>query len=256
MNADVVVDVGNTRIKWGRCSVAGVLATCSLPTDDHAAWNTTAAAWELPPRAHWVIAGVHPAHRDAFARWAESRGDRLTVLTNAERLPLRVQVPEPGKVGIDRLLDAVAVNSRRPTGQAAVVVDAGSAVTVDLVSAEGAFVGGVILPGLRLMGRALHEHTALLPLVDPPATLPPVPATATIPAIQAGMIFAVVGGVRFLLEHYQRHGLPRGGSMTTTTLQVFLTGGDAPFLAPHVPGAVVWSEMTLEGIRLSARALA
>jgi type III pantothenate kinase len=244
MNADVVVDVGNTRIKWGRCSPAGICATCSLPADDHAAWSAQALAWELPAQAEWVLAGVHPSRREQVARWAESRGYRVTVLTSSEQLPLQVQVPEPRKVGIDRLLDAVAVNTRRLPDQAAVVVDAGSAVTVDLVSAEGAFVGGVIIPGLRLMAQALHEHTALLPLVDPPTTLPPVPATATIPAIQAGMLFAVAGGIRYLLEQYQRQ---------RTTLQVFLTGGDAALLASSVPGAVLWPEMTLEGIRLAVR---
>jgi type III pantothenate kinase len=246
MNADVVVDVGNSRLKWGLCSAAGIRAIRALPEDDQISWNKAATDWDLPLRTRWVLAGVQPAHQNAFASWVETRGDALTVLENGESLPLRVLVPEPAKVGIDRLLDAVAANSRRLEGQAAVVIDAGSAVTMDLVSEDGAFTGGVILPGLHLMGQALHDHTALLPLVDPPATLPPVPATSTIPAIQAGVYFAVAGGVRYLLEEYRRQ---------KPALQVFLTGGDGPVLAASIPEAVVWPEMTLEGIRLSARAL-
>jgi type III pantothenate kinase len=241
MNA-VVVDVGNTRIKWGRCSPTGIQTTAALPADDPSAWNAQARAWDLPSDMRWFLASVHPSRCAALVHWAESRGDQVTIL-EAGRLPLRVQVPEPGKVGIDRLLDAVAVNSRRTPGEAAMVVDAGSAVTADLVSREGAFLGGVIFPGLRLIGKALHEHTALLPMVEPPATLPPLPAIATIPAIQAGMILAIAGGVCALREPYQRQVGP---------VRIFLTGGDAPFLISQIPEAVVWPEMTLEGIRLSA----
>src|SRR6185312_8188631 len=109
----------------------------------------------------------------------------------ASSLPLRVLVQQLDHVGIDRLLDAVAANSRRPAGVPAIIIDAGSAVTVDLVDEAGAFTGGAILPGLRLMAKALHDYTALLPLVDPPTQAPPLPGTATIPAIESGIFWAV-----------------------------------------------------------------
>jgi type III pantothenate kinase len=242
----VVVDVGNTSIKWGLCSEAGVGHTCPLLPEDVAAWNDTAAAWRLPSPIGWAVAGVHPARRDAFCQWVVGRGDSLLVLEDWRRLPLQVNVPEPGKVGIDRLLDAVAANSRRGAGEGAVVVDAGTAVTVDYVDEAGVFQGGAILPGFRLMARALHEHTALLPLVEPPDQAPRPPAKATVPALKAGIFFAVAGGVRALAERYGGRAVPR---------RTFLTGGDARRISGHVLGAELWPEMTLQGIFLSARAL-
>ena len=94
----------------------------------------------------------------------------MRVLQYAGELPLRVELEKPDHVGIDRLLDAVAVNSRRAPGVPAVIIDAGSAVTVDLVDGAGAFRGGAILPGLRLMAKSLHDYTALLPLIELPRT--------------------------------------------------------------------------------------
>ncbi|MGH7750978.1 MAG: type III pantothenate kinase, partial [Candidatus Dormibacteria bacterium] len=141
----------------------------------------------------------------------------------------------------------VAANSRRSAGAAAVIIDAGSAVTVDCLDESGAFAGGAILPGLRLMAKALHDYTALLPLVEPPQKVPIVPGTATIPAIECGIFWAVAGGVQALLHEYR----VRSGS----SLVVFLTGGDGPLLRAVVPDAQSWPEMTLEGIRLSAEAM-
>src|SRR5205085_7856667 len=109
--------------------------------------------------------GVHPARRQRLADWLLARGDEVEVVVSPGRLPLATALPQPEKAGIDRLFNAVAVNSRRRPNAAAVVVDAGSAVTVDLVDEHGVFRGGAILPGLRLMAQALHDYTALLPAV-------------------------------------------------------------------------------------------
>jgi type III pantothenate kinase len=250
MTPNVVVDVGNTAIKWGRCWDGRVSETCSLPPRGLNAWREQAHQWQLPSPLVWVIAGVHPERRHFFKSYAGLRGDRVHVLTSASSLPLRVLVDKPDHVGIDRLLDAVAANSRRPTGVPVAVIDAGSAVTVDLLDETGAFRGGAILPGLRLMAKALHDYTALLPLVEPPTesgAIPSLPGTATIPAIEAGIFWAVAGGVEALLREYRLH--------CGSTLEVFLTGGDGPLLRSVLPEARFWPEMTLEGIRLSAEAL-
>jgi type III pantothenate kinase len=148
---------------------------------------------------------------------------------------------------VDRLLDAVAVNSRRSAGTPAVVIDAGSAVTVDLIDSNGAFVGGAILPGMRLMAKALHDYTALLPLLPPPDKPPAVPGTTTPAAMELGIFWAVAGGIAILLREYR--------SLCRSEIEVFLTGGDSPRLESVIPEAQPWPEMTLEGIRLSAETL-
>jgi type III pantothenate kinase len=246
MIPDIVADVGNTRIKWGRCAADSVVEMVSLPWEEGGAEAPAVAAWGPPPRK-WAVAGTHPAQRQFLLLWLRRRGDEVAVIGDPHRLPLTVRVPEPLNVGIDRLLDAVAANSRRRPRTGAVVVDAGSAITVDWVDEDGAFRGGAILPGARLMAQSLHDYTALLPLIEQPLELSEVPETTTIPAMRAGITAAVVGGVRHLLAEYR--------DRAEREPQVFFTGGDAPRLHGCFPGAVLWPEMTLEGLRLSARAL-
>ena len=249
MTPDVVVDIGNTAIKWGRCAAGEVAESVALPADDPAAWDKQAAHWGLGGSAGiWVLTSVHPARCSRLAGWLEQRGSAVRVLAEAHELPLHVSLERPDYVGIDRLLDAVAANGLRPPGRPAVVVDAGSAITVDWIDSDGTFVGGAILPGLRLMVQALHDHTALLPLIPAPQTAPPAPGTSTPAAMELGVYWSAVGGVLAVLAAYRRH--------FDAEPAVFLTGGDGPALVgPLGPGVTHWPEMTLEGIRLTAEAL-
>jgi type III pantothenate kinase len=259
MKPAVVVDVGNTRIKWGRC--AGdtvtevcslphgdtVTEVCSLPHGDTGAWQRQLTAWALDGHSLWVVTGVQPARRDQLSQWLQQQGQVVRLLDDPSELPLRVLLERPDHVGVDRLLDAVAANSRRSPDRSAVIIDAGSAVTVDLLDETGAFVGGVILPGFRLMARALHDYTALLPLIETPTEPPPLPGKSTPAALAAGLHASVAGGIRYLLDRYR--GLFR------IPPQVFLTGGDTALLQPALPDAEPWPLMTLEGIRLAAEKL-
>jgi type III pantothenate kinase len=241
MTPRLVADIGNTRIKWGLCTADGLAEAAAVPPDDPAAWGGQIARWGLSGRLTWAIAGVHPARRDRLAAWLGERGDEVRVLTEHCELPLRVDVVTPSKVGIDRLLNAVAVRARVPSGTPAVIIDAGSAVTVDLVDRDGAFRGGAIFPGLRLMAQALHDYTAALPLVpNPDISVPAVPGRDTAAAITAGVNAAVAGGIDRLVEQY--------GSART-----FFTGGSTSLLAqlrcrPEDAGPY----LALDGIRLTA----
>ena len=247
MKPAVVADVGNTRLKWGLCSDAGVVEMTSLAADDPGAWQHQFQHWKLAGTLAWAVSGVHPQRRDRLVEWLRLQGARVLVLDNPGQLPLRVLVDRPDRVGIDRLLGAVAAKSRMRPGISAVVVDAGTAITVDCIDAAGAFRGGAILPGLRLMAAALHEHTALLPLLDSHSVSRPVfPGTSTRAAIEAGIFWAAAGGVQALLHQ-------RDAVTLAQPLDVFLTGGDAGLLAPALAGThPPWPEMTLEGIRLAA----
>jgi type III pantothenate kinase len=247
MKPHVVVDVGNSRIKWGRCSPDAVVETVSLPPDDPAAWQQQCERWGLASPSQWVLAAVQPARFAQLAEWLRQQGEQIRVISDPRELPLRTLLAEPEKAGIDRLLDAVAANRRRKAGRAAVIVDAGSAVTVDWLDETGAFAGGAILPGLRLMAQALHDYTALLPLIEPPRDVPPLPGEATIPAMEAGVFWAVAGGVKAMIDLYQ--------TQATKPLEVFVTGGDAPLLHRVFLKAVLWPAMTLEGLRWTAENL-
>jgi type III pantothenate kinase len=247
MKPDVVVDVGNSRIKWG-CAWEGCIhQTASLRPNQPEAWESQLEDWVLCEPLTWAVSGVHPDHRDRFVEWLRQRGDSVWLLESAAQLPLLVLVDHPDRVGIDRLLNAVASRSRA-LAKSAIIIDAGTAVTVDLVSEDGTFQGGAILPGFHLMARALHDHTARLPLVVLTEPNPPLPGKDTAPAIRAGIFWAAAGGVRALVRQL-------GARARADRPKIFLTGGDAALLAPVLESdVVVWPEMTLEGIRLTAEA--
>jgi type III pantothenate kinase len=243
---DLVADVGNTRIKWGICSSDGLLRTGAVPLDSPEAWEARLKEWSVTSPSDWTLAGTHPQCRDRLEGWLRQRGDSVRILDDYQQLPVQIEVDAPEKVGIDRLLNAVAVLHRVPRGIPAIIIDAGSAVTVDLLDSDGVFRGGAIFPGFRLMAKALNDYTAKLPLIeefnDPQ---PPLPGMNTVAAISAGIVHTIQGGVdRIVRTLSESLGEPR----------IILTGGNSRLLV----NLECWPDnagpyLTLEGIRLSRK---
>ena len=73
MKPTVVADVGNSRIKWGRCDSDRVLESIALPGDDENAWQQQLTLWLGDGQQTWSITGVHPARRDRLAAWLRER---------------------------------------------------------------------------------------------------------------------------------------------------------------------------------------
>ncbi len=246
----LAVDIGNHQIKLGLFAPNGdglpqPARIWRVPTGESCLEPLTLL---LPPEAlTWSVATVHRQAERQLAAWVQLRrpGDRYRLLKN-EHLQLAVHVEQPERVGTDRLLAAVAVNRLRAPGRPAIVIDAGTAITVDVVSAAGAFEGGVILPGFRLTARALSEGTDLLPEVDydPASAPPPVVGKSTMAAIRSGLFWGQVGAVCELVR--------RMSDQLDAVPQVFVAGGDAERLAGFLPQAQVVAELVLAGIALSA----
>jgi type III pantothenate kinase len=240
MTARLVADVGNTRIKWGLC-LPDELRVAAVPPGESGPWGDQLAEWAIDGPTEWAVAGVHPLRRAHLAAWLQAGGATVRVITDFRDVPIRVDVATPDKVGVDRLFNAVAAVARVPQGTPCVIIDAGSAVTVDLVDAAGTFRGGSIFPGLRLMARSLNQFTAQLPLVEDFAPAD-VPGRDTAAAIRAGVYHAVCGGIDRLVER-----------MAIAGSRVLLAGGSTE-LAPGLRcrPEVVGPALTLEGIRRTA----
>jgi type III pantothenate kinase len=251
----IAVDVGNSRVKLGRFDDVrashGRLPTPAATLDlAEPAQFDRISAWLASRPAddfRWYIGSVQRAVSSTLIDWLREHGARQITLLASFDLPLRVSLPRPDMVGIDRLLGAVAVNHIRNSNSPAIVVDLGTAITVDLVEVDGAFAGGAILPGIGLSARALHEFTDLLPQLDMHALAEPPSAlgTDTIAAMRAGIYWGAVGGVRQLIELLGRQlaGAP----------QVFLTGGAAPAVAHLIAAdAGYQAHLVLSGIALAA----
>jgi len=252
MTPDVVVDIGNSRMKWGRCRDGRVAEMESLPPDDPAAWGEQARAWDIGPGASWAIGGVNPAVVEAFTRWVEAGGGTVVVFRKPSALPIALAVDEPDALGIDRVFGAIAARSLVPPGTPAITVDVGTAVTVNLVDAAGVFQGGAILPGPTLMARSLHDYTAKLPRVELHA-LPEEdsPGKNTTSAIRRGIRFAVCGAFVQLSSEF--------ADACTVPPHLFVTGGGMDLLAgyrlPWVARMGLVPTLNLEGIRIAAGAL-
>jgi type III pantothenate kinase len=258
MKPDLVADVGNSRIKWGLCADGRVEKMASLPPDDPDGWRARLVKWQVDGPKRWLVAGVQPATCDCLAEWLRESGHEVSLLGSARQLPLQVALEQPEQVGIDRLLTALAANDRVKRRVSRLIVDAGSAVTVDWVDELGVFRGGAIFPGCHLMAKALHDYTALLPLVKIDWTNPPLPGESTLAAIKAGVFWAAAGGIKALVRRLAAS--TRMASRAAAFPEpptVFLTGGDAKLLAPVLDtDTILWPEMTLEGIRIAAEGLA
>lgn len=254
MNSTLLaVDIGNSSTKLGWFGdmplLNDQLPAPSLVRDCATAQPLPEAVVQVLPLGgvSWKVASVHREAEKLLETWVRAHrpGDDFQILTYRD-LPLEVRVEFPERVGLDRLAAAVAgkfLAHRRP----AIVVDAGTAITVDLVSADGAFEGGVILPGFRLTAQALAAGTNQLPLAsftgqDQP---PPVVGKNTDGAIRSGLFWGAVGAVREVIE--------RMSAGLSEQPHVFVTGGDLRHLAPLVsPHSQFVPNMVLSGIAIAA----
>lgn len=246
----VAVDIGNTSVKWSLFAPSAegsdaALASGEYPTE---AVDLAPLAERLPSEAlAWCVASVQRAGQQRLRDWVASQRpqDTYHLLTLAD-LPIAVEVDFPERVGMDRLMAAVAAGALRDDSRPAVVVDAGSAITVDLIGPRGEFLGGAILPGLSMVARALNANTDLLPLVAPEVTIaPPAVGKSTEAAIRSGLFWGTVGAVRELVQRVAA-GLP--------STHLFVSGGDAQRLTvAWDPRARCVPNLVLLGIRIVAR---
>ena len=223
---DLLIDVGNTNLKWAPCKsgVVGEMRTLrhcgGLPIDLHAAWEqlasperilvanvggeTLATVLEQACRAHWGIA-------PRFAR------------TLAHAHGVRVAYQHPSRLGVDRWLALIAAH--HACAAPLLVIDAGTAITYDLLLADGRHLGGLILPGVDMMRSSLIKGTRI-PQVEPTETARPW-ASDTGAAIAAASLQAPAALAERLYGHLaaETGGIP----------QILATGGDAERLLPAIP---------------------
>lgn len=172
-----------------------------------------------------VIASVNDPIADALAAKLEETGDVYRVGTGPRAdipVPLHHALDDASTLGMDRQLCALAAYSRAQ--QACVIIDAGTAITVDFVDGEGTFQGGVIAPGLGMMLASLHEKTAALPKLQ---YANPDPARGpfgkdTKHAMLLGVRGAAIGLARYVIEQYAQK--------YEAYPQIVATGGDAATL--------------------------
>src|SRR5437879_3088209 len=122
MKPDIVVDVGNSRIKWGRCADDKVVKIASLSPNDEGSWEERFNEWKDSGSVKCAVAGVNPEYCERVLTWLRGRSAEVRVLDSWRQLGLEVLLPSPEHVGIDRLLNAVAAKDRVGRGTPLILV--------------------------------------------------------------------------------------------------------------------------------------
>jgi type III pantothenate kinase len=262
----IAVDIGNSRIKLGQFDLPPLpepLPTPNLALDvaidnrDGDFEISRIKSWaetNVSGDSKWLISSVHSQALilllGSLKPFAGTLGREwsLHVVSNDE-VPLTIDVEEPDLVGTDRLTAALAADRLRRRDRAAVVVGSGTAITVDLVSAAGVFKGGAILPGMAMSAWALEQQTDALPHVavdqwtEPPAPL----GRDTEQAIESGLFWGSVGGVRELIQQYTRE--------LSTAPDVFVSGGASSLVARVLAESSDYQVLHVPNLVLSGIAL-
>jgi type III pantothenate kinase len=240
----LLVDAGNTRVKWALADPAASTGQwLAHGAVLHAGLATLADTWRALDAGSALVSNV--AGPDMRAQltgllgslpvtWFASRAT-LAGITNGYRNPVQL--------GCDRFAAAIGARALDP-GQALLIATCGTATTIDAVSADGVFIGGMILPGLALMAGSLAKNTAQLPQVTPGSGLPSTFADNTNDAIVSGCINAQAGAIERAVA---AHGAER----------CIVSGGAAAYIVPAlgVP-CIVRENLVLAGLHAAAGELA
>ena len=241
--AVLAIDAGNTRIKWGIHDGARWRRQASLETA-RVSGLKAALARAPAPRVIVISNVAGAAVSEKLRRALPAAESVLWIKSERMQCGVRSSYAQPAQLGCDRW--AALIGAYRLFGAASVVVNAGTALTVDALTADGVFAGGMIVPGADLMRRALADNTAGLKLRPGAFSFFP---DATGDAIMSGAINASCGAIermaRFLEEAGQVQPL------------CVLSGGGAALLAPHLILAVkVVDNLVLEGLLTIAAGVA
>ena len=241
----LAVDVGNSEITIGRFEGDAITAfwrlTTRLETADEVALHLDGMLNGAGMLEGSVLSSVVPAlSRPWTAALARRTPGKVIEVTVDSARDLEVRVPDPRSVGADRIANAIAVRARY--GTPAIVVDLGTATTFDCVSQDGAYIGGIIAPGVTTSAEELFRRAARLARVElrrPPHAI----GRTTEESLQAGLLWGHAGQIDALVRRITAE---IGG-----TPHVVATGGWAAVIAAECETVqAVDDALTLHGMRL------
>ncbi len=237
---ELLLDVGNTNLRWAQHhngelgEIHLVTHYRGVPIDLHAAWE------QLEPPRHVLISNVAgPKLGEALARTCRSYWGLTAELvqTQAESHGVHIAYACPENLGVDRWLALVGAHAAFPGST--LIVDAGTAVTFDLLLSDGKHLGGLILPGVEMMRDSLLTGTHIPRVEADPAAAPW--AADTAPAVAAGSIHAVGA----LVDRLSQRLMAETGAPT----RILLTGGDTERIQPAIDADVIRvPDLVLQGM--------
>ncbi len=248
----LAIDAGNTNISFAVFHGRDVVASWRCASerhrtaDDYAVWLMMLFQLkniQFQDIKGIVIASVVPEADFALGKLARQYFHQDPLFALASTVGLPVDVPEPAEVGADRLINALA--AKVLYGAPAIVIDFGTATTFDVLDMGGAYVGGIIAPGLQLSLEALYNAAAKLPRI---AVQKPekIVGNSTVKAMQSGVYWGYIGMIESLLQRIRMEYFEG-----ETEIHVISTGGLGALFAGHFGQQVTYDDdLTLKGLQV------
>ncbi|MCS7035705.1 MAG: type III pantothenate kinase [Saprospiraceae bacterium] len=231
---NLALDIGNTRIKGGLFRGKQLLGHSDWATQE---WALIAAFAKEMQARQVVLSAVAPVDEEVVEQ-LKRQTDYWLEITHLTPMPFKVAYKTPHTLGRDRIAAVAGAHARFP-GHNCLVVDCGTCIKYDMLTAEGVYLGGNIAPGAFMRLRAMHEFTARLPLapMEMPADFI---GDSTTTALQNGALLGATLEIEGFVQTFRRR---------FADLIVILTGGDATFFRPVLPfDLLVEPQLTLHGL--------
>lgn len=233
-NSSLVIDAGNTRIKVGLFHGADLEEVRSFDSQHLSELKSFLQQY------HYLPAIIASVKADKDTKWLKQLLPRAILFSTTMDLPLKMAYETPHTLGVDRLCNAIA--AYHIAQQACLIVDIGTCIKYDIVSADGTYQGGAISPGIELRFQAMHTFTGKLPLIED-KIVPPTLGKNTLDAMRSGVMHGIQLEIAGFIEAYQQQ---------FPALRLFITGGSANYFDLGLKNGIFADEnLTLKGLQLT-----
>ena len=240
----LAIDIGNTNITVGALKGERLVRKTKIPTHNYFIYekllNNFMKNCGFDNKCSVVISSVVPEALSYLTKILRKKKYRIIVIGKDKKVPMSNLYKKKSEVGQDRLVNAYGAKALY--GAPCVIIDLGTAITFDIVSRKGEYLGGLILPGIELSLRSLYERTALLPkVVLRPSTN--IIGKDTVNSMRAGILFGFGAMCDGLVSEYRK--------ILGANTKVIATGGNARLMKRYAKSIqTVDPDLTLKGLHL------
>jgi len=214
MQEILTIDIGNTKAKYAVFHDKNIV---EINVFDPLSDDLTNLLQRYPYINKGIISSVGGKVDECLQQLGRLK---MLVLSSETKLPFSLTYKEKTKIGADRLALVAAAFDQKPH-QNSLIIDIGTCITYDILTADDRHLGGPISPGMNLRFKAMHEHTALLPLCQPTHEELHLICDDTTDCLQSGVQLGVLYEIKEFINLY---------SLKFNNLNVFISGGDNIFL--------------------------
>ncbi len=235
MKEFLTIDIGNTKAKYAVFNDKDIVENHVFdPLSD----DLTNVLQRHPDINKGIISSVGGNVNECLEQLKDIK---VLVLNSETKLPFCLNYKDKSKIGADRLALVASAFAEKPH-QNNLVIDIGTCITYDILTADDRHLGGPISPGMKLRFKAMHEHTALLPLCEPTHDELKLICDDTTECLQSGVQLGVLHEIKEFIELY---------SLKFNDLNVFISGGDNIFLQNQLKNCTfASSNFMFNGLRL------